>query len=203
MIIVVGIIWSIINDEKLLFSLINSLYELLLIIIECEISPLLFECCLYVGNVQTTMSNRWCELIPRVVIGIVLWYEQDGDIYMFCFPCYVLLLKLLLNHFWIWNLLCCWCWGLSAEFWLKRWIFSAAIFELLKAIVWINIEFNSIYIFEKTKCDIMFVMNSDLLYIIYMLRKRGVTDRGGQKNQKLNRTIEPNRTELILNWTVY
>jgi len=38
--------------------LIDSLYELLLIIIECEISPLLFECCLYVGNVQTTMSNR-------------------------------------------------------------------------------------------------------------------------------------------------
>jgi len=25
---------------------------------------------------------------------------------------------LLLNHFWIWNLLCCWCWCLSAEFWL-------------------------------------------------------------------------------------
>jgi len=34
--------------------LINSLYELLLIIIECEISPLLFECCLYVGIVQIT-----------------------------------------------------------------------------------------------------------------------------------------------------
>jgi len=56
------------------FSLINSLYELLLIIIECEISPLLFECCLYVGNMQITRSNRWCELIHRVVIGVMLWY---------------------------------------------------------------------------------------------------------------------------------
>jgi len=33
------------------FALINSLHELFLIITECEISPLLFECCLYVGNV--------------------------------------------------------------------------------------------------------------------------------------------------------
>jgi len=56
------------------FVLISSLHELLLIIIECEISPLLFECCLYVGNVQITRSNRWCELIPRVVIGAMLWY---------------------------------------------------------------------------------------------------------------------------------
>jgi len=47
-----------INDEKLLFQLIYSLYELLLIIIECEISPLLFKCCLYVGNMQITWSNR-------------------------------------------------------------------------------------------------------------------------------------------------
>jgi len=46
----------------------------LLIIIECEISPLLFECCLYVGNMQITRSNRWCELIPRVVIWVMLWY---------------------------------------------------------------------------------------------------------------------------------
>ena len=37
------------------------LYGLLLIIIECEISPLLFECCLYVGNVQITRSSCWCE----------------------------------------------------------------------------------------------------------------------------------------------
>jgi len=26
------------------------------------------------------------------------------------------------------------------------------------------------------KCDILFAMNSDLLYIIYMLEKRGVTE---------------------------
>jgi len=26
------------------------------------------------------------------------------------------------------------------------------------------------------KCDFLFVMNSDLLYIIYMLGKRGVTE---------------------------
>jgi len=53
--------------------LINSLHELLLIIIiECEISPLLFECCLYVGNVQISTSNRWCELIPHVVLGFML-----------------------------------------------------------------------------------------------------------------------------------
>jgi len=56
------------------FVLINSLHELLLIIIECEISPLLFECCLYVGNMQISKSNRRCELIPRVVIGVMLWY---------------------------------------------------------------------------------------------------------------------------------
>jgi len=30
-------------------------------------------------------------------------------------------------------------------------------------------------IFWRTKCDILFAMNSDLLYIIYMLGKRGVT----------------------------
>jgi len=55
------------------FVLINSLHELLLIIIECEISPLLFECCLYVGNVQISRSNCWCELISRVVIWVMLW----------------------------------------------------------------------------------------------------------------------------------
>jgi len=38
------------------FVLINSLHELLLIIIEIEISPVLFECCLYVGNVQITRN---------------------------------------------------------------------------------------------------------------------------------------------------
>ena len=56
------------------FVLINYLHELLLIIFECEISPLLFKCYLYVGNAQITRSNRLCELIPRVVIGVMLWY---------------------------------------------------------------------------------------------------------------------------------
>ena len=31
-------------------------------------------------------------------------------------------------------------------------------------------------IFWRMKCDFLFVMNSDLLYIIYMLGKRGVTE---------------------------
>jgi len=53
------------------------------------------------------------------------------------------------------------------------------LFELLKQLFKINSEFNSIYIFGKTKCDILFVMNPDLLYDIYMLGKRGVTHVGG------------------------
>jgi len=102
------------------FMLINSLHELLLTIIECEISPFLFECCLYVGNVQKTRSNRWCELIPRVVIGVMLWYVTGWG--------YLRVLFFLVTYFlisWCWTtfgfeiLLRCWCWGLSAEFLLK------------------------------------------------------------------------------------
>jgi len=121
------------------FSLINSLYKLLLIIIiECEISPLLFECCLYVGNVQITRSNRWCELIPSVVIGVMLWYVTGWRYLYVLFS--LLRITFLSCCCWITfgfkTLICGWCWGLSAEFWLKRWTFSAAIlFELLKAVV--------------------------------------------------------------------
>jgi len=57
----------------------------MLIIIECEISPLLFECCLYVGNVQITKISCWCELtLSCVVLGSLQYVTGWG--YLLCFP---------------------------------------------------------------------------------------------------------------------
>ena len=90
------------NDADVILLILKCwilLMNYMLIIIECEISPLLFECCLYVGNVQITRSNRWCELIPRVVLGVALIRNGMG-IYMLDFPSVMyFLLKLLLDHF--------------------------------------------------------------------------------------------------------
>jgi len=89
----------------------------LLIIIECEISPFLFECCLYVGNVQITRSNHWCVLIPRVVLGVMLCYVTGWGILL----CFVFLVTYFFIS-WCWTtfgfgiLLRCWNCGLSAKY---------------------------------------------------------------------------------------
>jgi len=56
----------------------------MLIIIECEISPLPFECCPYVGNVQITRLSCWCELTLSCIVLGSLWYVTGwGLIAMF------------------------------------------------------------------------------------------------------------------------
>ena len=51
---------------KVVYVVKFSLMNYMLIIIECEISPLLFECCFYVGNVQITRISCWCALTSLV-----------------------------------------------------------------------------------------------------------------------------------------
>lgn len=66
--------WSINIVKLLLFVLLNFVDELYTYYYWMWISPLLFECCLYVGNVQITRFSCCRELtLSRVVLGS-LWY---------------------------------------------------------------------------------------------------------------------------------
>jgi len=70
----------------------------MLIIIECEISPLLFECCLYVGNVQIFRISCWCELTLSCVVLGSLWYVTRWG-YLLRFPLLRIIFgTMLLNH---------------------------------------------------------------------------------------------------------
>jgi len=106
-------------------------------------------------------------LIPRVVLGVMLWYVTGWGYLCVLFPCYVFLFIS-----WCWTtfkygtLLCCWCWSLSAKYWLKYWR------KLFK----INSEFNSIYIwwyFEErnvTSC----LRRTLIYYILFICWENGV-----------------------------
>jgi len=73
------------------------LMNYMLMIIECEISPLLFECCPYVGNVQITRTSCGCELTLLCVVLGSLWYVTGWG-FLFCFPLlHIVLRTMLLN----------------------------------------------------------------------------------------------------------
>jgi len=72
----------------------------MLIIIECEISPLLYECCLYVGNVQINRISCWCELTFSCVLLGSLWYVTGWE-YLLCFPLLRIIFELCCRTFWI------------------------------------------------------------------------------------------------------
>jgi len=72
----------------------------MLIIIECEISPLLYECCLYVGNMQITRISCWCELTLSCVVLGSLWYVTGWG-YLLCFPLLCIIFELCCWTFWI------------------------------------------------------------------------------------------------------
>jgi hypothetical protein len=98
--------------KLLLFMLLNSVDKLYAYYYWMWISPLLFECCLYVDNVQITRISCWCELTSsRVVLGL-LWYVTGWR------SCIV---SFLLRGFMIYvdgpfemdcSISCLWCWGL-------------------------------------------------------------------------------------------
>jgi len=155
----------------------------MLIIIECEISLLLFECCPYVGNVQITRISYWCELTLSCVVLGLLWYVTGWE-YLLCFPLLrIVLWTMLLNLFGLrFSLKVVLCWGRSAKiveqvvdfelnFLLRyKWIFDR--------VVLINSNF-TLFIFSK-KCDILFYVEySDYLYYLHcweneVLQKVGI-----------------------------
>jgi len=91
------IMWSINIVKLLLFMLLNYVDELYIYYYWMWISPLLFECCLYVGNVQITRFSCCRELtLSRVVLGS-LWYVTGWG-YCIVSMCYVLIWIMLMNH---------------------------------------------------------------------------------------------------------
>ena len=86
-----------------------------------QASPLLFECCLYVGNVQITRISCWCELTLSCVVLGSLWYVT-GWRFCFVFHCYVLFYEL-----------CCW------SIWIKIFINVAYVEAIVPKLLIMNL----------------------------------------------------------------
>jgi len=95
------IMWSINIANCCLFMLLNSVDELYAYYYWMLIPPLLFKCCLYVGNMQITRTSCWCELtLSRVVLGSLLYVTGWGSLH--CFPFVTYYFEL-----------CCWTFGMN------------------------------------------------------------------------------------------
>jgi len=148
----------------------------MLIIIECEISPLLFQCCPYVGNVQITRISCWCELsLLRVVLGS-LWYVTGWG-FCFCFPLLrIALWTMSLNPFGIRFSLSCY-----VEAVVPKIVEPVVDFEIIfrcdvkwifDRVVLINSNF---FLFIEFKCSVIsrFTLNTLIICIIYIVGKTG------------------------------
>ena len=124
--------WTIIVVNYCCLGCQVPLMNYMLIIIECEISPLLFECFPYGGNVQITRISCWCELsLLRVVLGS-LWYVTKWG-FCFCFPLLrTALWTMSLNTFGIRFSLSCLCWGRGAkDYWTSCWFWIICIIYIV------------------------------------------------------------------------
>ena len=126
------------------------------------ISPLLFECCLYVGNVQMARSNWCCELAPCVIRSrsdIVTGCEIVSSIFL----CYVIYFQTVVGpHFsGVWTTL------------LLLWTLCLMMFRVYIYMlnfrcdgIWsywkdcFEINSNLSYLYLWMKCDIPFVMKT-------------------------------------------